>query len=103
MKDKKTLVKNQYKILERVLKGHEFKQEELDDIYGRYDKKEYNTFIAFLSRDGSSEREKLLADIYYATEINNLERVNNFIDRKIGLENADKGLIKILTVLGIIE
>lgn len=75
----------------------------MDNIYGKYDKKEYDSFKTFLLREGGSERERLLGDIYHATEIKNLERVDAFLDRKINLKNADEDLIKILNTLGIIK
>lgn len=103
MNDKKVLIRNQLKIVEKTLKGHGFTQEEIDEINGRYNKEKYKTFRNFLLRDGGSERERLLADIYYATEIKNLERVNDFFDTKTNLDRIDGDLLKILNILGLIE
>jgi hypothetical protein len=99
LKDRKILEKNAPKIMSKLLEGYSFTKEEIDDINSRYSEQtEYKKIVDWL-RNGS-EREKLLADLYFATEIDNLERVNNILALNVKrVTEEDTRLMKILGVL----
>ena len=94
--DRKVLEKNAQKIMSKLLEGYGFTREEVDDINSRYDRQtEYKKIVDWL-RSGS-EREKLLADLYFATEIDNLERFNNIMAGNVEkLTDQDLSLMRIL-------
>lgn len=96
LNDRKILEKNAPKIMANLLEGYGFTREEIDDINSRYDMQtEYKKIVDWL-RNGS-EREKLLADLYFATEIDNLERFNNIMAGNIEkLTDQDLSLMRIL-------
>lgn len=96
LNDRKILEKNAIKIMSKLLKAHGFTSEEIDDINSRYDgQTEYKKIVDWL-RNGT-EREKLLADLYFATEIDNLERVNNIMTGNVEkLSDQDLSLMRIL-------
>lgn len=101
--DIQTLKKNMSKIRSYILKSYDFGPKELDDIKQNYDsyKGQYSDIKDFLRRPDSSGRECLLADIYEATELESLIRVNNFLSFEI--KNPDEELIKTMNILGIIK
>jgi hypothetical protein len=96
LNDRKILEKNAPKIMLKLLEGYGFTREEINDINTRYDEQmEYKKIVDWL-RSGS-EREKLLADLYFATEIDNLERFNNIMAGNIEkLTDQDLSLMRIL-------
>ena len=100
--DIKILRINKPKILKNVLEGYNFTQKEIDEINEKYgqEKDKYNNIIEYLRREGSSGRECLLSDIYEATEIENLIKINDFFDLK---KNPDEELMRMLKTLRIIE
>lgn len=87
--DRKILMKNSTKIKNKLLKGYGFTPKEIDNIILRYGKQtEYKKIEDFL-RNGS-DRERLLADIYFAVEIDIMSgNVERFTDK-------DTHLMKIL-------
>lgn len=100
LKDRKILEKNASKIMSKLLKGHGFTPEEIYNINSRYSEQtEYKKIVDWL-RNGS-EREKLLADLYFATEIDNLERVNNIIAQNV--KRLTEEDIRLMKILGMFE
>lgn len=101
--DIKMLRRDKPKILKNVLEGYNFTKKEIDEINKKYDqeKDKYNDIIEYLRREGSSGRECLLSDIYEATEIENLIKINDFFGLKI--KNPDEELMGMLKTLRIIE
>jgi hypothetical protein len=101
--DIKTLRKNQPKILKNVLEGYNFSPKEINQINDNYlkTKDKYVNIKDYLSRPESSGRECLLYDIYEATEIESLIKVNDFLGLKI--KNPDEELLRTLNILGIIQ
>jgi hypothetical protein len=100
LNDRKVLEKNAHKILNKLLEGYEFSSEEIDDINSRYNAQtEYKKMVDWL-RNGS-EREKLLADLYFATEIDNLERCNDIMSGNVE-KITDQDMI-IMRILGFSE
>ncbi len=98
--DRKILEKNAPKIMNNILKWHKFTVEEINDINSRYDAQtEYKKIVDWL-RTGS-DREKLLADLYFACEIENLERVNDIMSGNVE-RFTDKDMY-ILKILGLSE
>lgn len=96
-------MRNKPKILKNVLEGYNFSQKEIDDINKKYDqeKDKYSNTIEYLRREGSSGRECLLSDIYEATEIENLIKINDFFALRI--KDPDEELMRMLKTLKIIE
>ena len=100
LKDRKILEKNASKIMSKLLKGYGFTPEEMNNINSRYSEQtEYKKIVDWL-RNGS-EREKLLADLYFATEIDNLERVNNIIAQNV--KRLTEEDIRLMKILGMFE
>lgn len=97
--DRKILMKNSPKIKSKLLKGYGFTQNELNDINSRYAiQTGYNKIEDWL-RNGS-DREKLLAEIYFAVEIDNLERINDIMGGNVArLTDKDVHIMKILGLL----
>lgn len=94
--DRKILMKNIPKIKNKLLKGYGFAPKEIGDINSRFNKQSEYKKIEDWLRNGS-DRERLLADIYFAVEIDNLERVNSIMSGNIEtLTNEDIHLMKIL-------
>ena len=100
LNDRRILEKNAPKIMSKLLEGHGFTKEEIDDINSRYnDQKEYKKIVDWL-RQGSG-RERLLADLYFATEIDNLERINNIMGGNV--EKFTDQDMHLMEILGIFE
>jgi hypothetical protein len=100
LKDRKILEKNVPKIMSKLLEGYGFTLEEMNDINSRYgEQTEYKKIVDWL-RNGS-DREKLLADLYFATEVDNLERVNNII--ALNLKRVTEEDIRLMKILGIFK
>ena len=100
LNDRKILKKNAPKIMIKLLDGYGFTKEDIYDINSRYDAQtEYKKIVDWL-RNGS-EREKLLADLYFATEIDNLERFNSIMAGNI--EKITDRDITIMRILGFSE
>jgi hypothetical protein len=96
LRDRKILEKNIFKIMSKLLDAYGFTKEEVDDINSRYDEQtEYKKIVDWL-RQGS-DRERLLADLYFTTEIDNLERVNDIMKGNVErITEEDNRLMKIL-------
>jgi hypothetical protein len=96
LNDRKILEKNAPEIMIKLLDGYGFTKEEIDNINSRYSRQtEYKKIVDWL-RNGS-EREKLLADLYFATEIDNLERFNSILAGNVEkLTDQDLSLMRIL-------
>lgn len=94
--DRKVLMKNSHKIMNKLLKGYGFTPKEIDDINSRYhEQTEYNRIMDWLQK--GSDRECLLADIYFVVEIDNLERVNDIMNGNVErLTDKDMHIMKIL-------
>lgn len=101
--DIKTLKKNLPKILKSILECNNFLPIEINRISDNYikEKEKYNNMRDYLRRPESSGRERLLSDIYKATEIENLIKVDDFLNLKN--KNPDEELIRILNILGIVD
>lgn len=82
--------------MNKLLEEYGFTQEEMIDINSRYDAQtEYKKIVDWLQK--GSNRERLLADIYFAVEIDNLERVNDIMSGNIErFTDKDMRLMKIL-------
>ena len=87
------------RIKTKLLKGYSFSPAEINDINSRFcAQTSYNKIEDWLRR--GSDREKLLADIYYAVESNNLERINDIMSGNVEkLTDKDIHLIRILGLL----
>lgn len=96
LNDRKILEKNASNIMNNLLKGYGFTKDEVDDINSRYNEQtEYKKMVDWLQQ--GSDRERLLADLYFATEIDNLERVNDIMALNVEkLTEKDMRLMKIL-------
>lgn len=94
--DRNILEKNTISIMNELIEGYGFSQKEIDDMYSRYNAQaEYKNFVDYLQQ--GSERERLFADLYFAVEIENLERVNDIISGNVEkLTEKDLRLMKIL-------
>jgi hypothetical protein len=100
LNDRKILEKNASKIMKKLLEGYRFTPEEINDINSRYNKQtEYKKIVDWL-RNGS-EREKLLADLYFVTEIDNLERANDIMGGNVDRLTEDD--IRLMKILGLFE
>ncbi len=98
--DRKTLMKNSPKIMNKLLKGYGFTQKEIGDINSRYSTRiEYKRTVDCLQK--GSYREQLLADIYFAVEIDNLERVNDIMCGNV--ERLTDKDVHIMKILGLLE
>ncbi len=94
--DRKVLEINSPKIMSALLEYHGYTPEEINDINSRfYIQREYEKIVDWL-RQGTA-RERKLADLYFATEIDNLERVNNIMNGNVeGFTEKDLHILKIL-------
>jgi len=94
--DRKVLEKNSPKIMSALLEHYGYTPEEINDINTRYYiQTDYKKIVDWL-RQGTA-RERLLADLYFVTEIDNLERVNNIMNGNVeGLTEKDLHMMKIL-------
>ncbi len=94
--DRKVLEKNSPKIMSALLDKYGYSQEEVNDINTRfYIQTEYEKIVDWL-RQGSA-RERRLADLYFVSEVDNLERVHNIMNGNVeGFTAKDMRLLKIL-------
>ena len=98
--DRKILMKNSIKIKNKLLEGYGFTPKEIDDLNSRYNKQSEYKKIEDWLRTGS-DREKLLADIYFAIEIDNLERINDIMSGNV--ETITDTDIQLMKILGLSE
>jgi hypothetical protein len=94
--DRKVLEKNCSNIMSALLGHYGYRKEEIDDINLRYHAQtEYKRIVDWLEQ--GSAKERVLADLYFATEIDNLERVNHIMNGKVeSFTEKDMHLLKIL-------
>ena len=93
--DRKNLEKNSPNIMRALLEKYGYSPEEIDDINSRfYIQTEYEKIVDWL-RHGTA-RERRLADLYFASEIDNLERVHDIMNGNVeGFTEKDLHLLKI--------